>query len=179
MRAADISLSDRISLARVALAFIFLVCFRSVPSPLLTTSILAAVLAQISDHLDGYVVRKLSTASVRGWLFDSFSDRAFYIAALLAFEREFQLNEALVWAFVLREVALYAIRVAVGDFESLLPGFRKLALIHAAITRIGIVVGCLMPFHLLLAGMQTLTVIIFCATILGFLNLYLLIRKLP
>jgi phosphatidylglycerophosphate synthase len=179
MRAADISLSDRISLLRVALAFIFLVCFRSVPGALLTTSIIAAILAQISDHLDGYVVRKLSAASVRGWLFDSFSDRAFYIAALLAFEREFQLNEALVWAFVLREVALYAVRVAVGDFEILLPGFRKLALIHAAITRVGIVVGCLIPFHLPFAGIQALTATVLCATTLGFLNLYLLIRKLP
>ena len=182
MSACSLHWINRISLSRVALAFVFLVCFRADTGGLLTVSVTAAIVAQITDHLDGYLVRRFSAPSVVGWVYDSFADRSFYVAALLAFQREYDLDGLIVWAFVLRELALYAIRVVVGDFESLAPGFRKLALSHAAVTRIGIIQGCLMPYMVSIENGNSLVLflsfIFATATLLGFFNLLLLIRNL-
>lgn len=46
--------SDLVSLARVPLALLFVGLFRREPGPLLTASIVVAVIAQATDHLDGY-----------------------------------------------------------------------------------------------------------------------------
>jgi phosphatidylglycerophosphate synthase len=183
MRASGIKWTDRISLARIGLAFMFLACFRATAGGLLTISIASALIAQATDHVDGYLVRRFFAPSVSGWVYDSFADRSFYIAALLAFEREYVLNEFLVWTFILRELALYAIRVVVGDFETLAPGFRKLALFHAAVTRVAIAEGCIIPYlpssfaeiHFYVA---LLTLTFAGATLIGFFNLFFLIRNL-
>lgn len=175
----SLAAADWISLSRVGLAFIFVGIFRSQPGLMLIASIVVAILAQLTDHLDGFVARRCSTPAVRGWLFDSFGDRAFYIAALLAFEREYRLGEFLVWIFVLREIALYAVRIAVGDFEVRRGGFRVLALLHAGLVRFGIVVGCTLPLGILpltisSSGVLILTVIFGAATAFGFVCLALL-----
>lgn len=172
---------DWASLARVPLALLFVGLFRSEPGVLLTLSIAAAVLAQATDHIDGYLARRFGSPSVKGWLFDSVSDRAFYIAALLAFDREYGLWEWVTWAFVLREIALYAFRIVVGDFETLRPGFRVLALTHAGIVRVGIIVGCVIPFNVLPHALQTASIMILngiflVSVVFGFFCLYLLIR---
>jgi phosphatidylglycerophosphate synthase len=183
MRLNDITWANRISLIRIGLAVVFISCFRSVPGSLLTASVLAAIAAQLTDHLDGYIARKYPSSGVVGWVFDSVSDRAFYIAALLAFERELFLSEIIVWGFVLREIALYAIRVVVGDFETILHGFRKLTLVHAFLVRIGIAAGCLIPYSFVppeirAVLLNVLPLIFFFVTVFGFINLYLLLRKL-
>jgi hypothetical protein len=104
------------------------------------------------------------------------------MAAIFAFEREYQVNEIVVWLFVLREICLYAGRVVVGSFERKLPSFRKLALVHAGIIRAGIVFGCIFP----LFGMpwtnqiqisDFLSAIFLTSAILGFLNLWLVFKE--
>jgi phosphatidylglycerophosphate synthase len=182
MKVSAVSLGSRISLLRIALAFIFLCTFRSRPGYLVNVSLLVAVAAQITDHLDGYVVRKFGSPSLVGWICDSVSDRAFYIAALLAFQREYGFDELLTWAFVLREICLYAVRIVSGEFETILRGFRKLTLIHAALVRLGIFVGCIFPYGLLpvQANYLLLSVqgIFWLATLMGFYNLYALIKRI-
>jgi phosphatidylglycerophosphate synthase len=180
MARASLSAADWVSLSRVGLAFIFVGTFRNAPGALLAASIAVAVLAQLSDHLDGYLARRASLAGLRGWLFDSIGDRAFYIAALLAFDREYDLGEVLVWLFVLRELALYAFRLAVGDFETRRRGFRVLALGHAALVRIGIALGCILPLGILpravgACGVPALQTLFLLATLFGFGCLGLLI----
>lgn len=183
MRIHEIGLTNAISLSRVALALLFLTCFRNTPGALLNAAVFVAIIAQATDHLDGYLVRKFSQPSVTGWVFDSFADRSFYFAALLAFEREYGVEGIIVWAFILRELALYGVRVVAGEFEPLLPGFRKLALAHAAIVRLGIVMGCIIPYLLPSAHqydwlVSILSLILIMATTLGYANLWLLMRKL-
>jgi phosphatidylglycerophosphate synthase len=173
---------DWISLGRVPLALLFIALFRAQPGPLLTASIIVACAAQISDHVDGYLVRRLDSPSVIGWLFDSVSDRAFYMGAILAFEREFGINEFVVWLFVMREIVLYAVRVAVGDFERAYPGFRKLALLHAVIIRVAIVLGCALPFQFMPSAIQVEGILIlnslfFASAVLGYGSLTLLLKS--
>jgi phosphatidylglycerophosphate synthase len=172
---------DWVSLARVPLALLFVGLFRREPGVSLSASIVVAIVAQATDHLDGFLARRTGESSVTSWLFDSVSDRAFYIAAVLAFEREFGLNALLVWAFVFREVCLYAFRIVVGDFEQLRPGFRRWALIHAGLVRIGIGLGCAIPYELfspLWNERAVMSGVLGAATAFGYLCLYLLVRSL-
>jgi phosphatidylglycerophosphate synthase len=173
--------SDLVSLSRVPLALLFVGLFRREPGSLLTASIMIAALAQATDHLDGYLARRTSGETVRGWLFDSVADRAFYIAAVIAFDREYGLGSFLVWSFTFREICLYAFRVGLGDFNRLVPGFRKLVLIHAGVVRLGIIAGCLIPYKILpalLNNAMIVTVILIGATAFGYLSLYLLAKSL-
>ena len=172
---------DLVSLVRVPLALLFVGLFRGKPGSLLTASIIVAVIAQVTDHLDGYLARRTTGRTVAGWLFDSVADRAFYIAAVIAFDREYGLGSFLVWSFTFREICLYAFRVGVGDFEQLVPRFRKLVLVHAGIVRLGIVIGCLLPYKILPASLNNSTVvtaILAAATAFGYLCLYLLTKAL-
>lgn len=174
-------LSDLVSLVRVPLALLFVGLFRREPGSLLTASIIVAVIAQATDHLDGYLARRTTGGTVRGWLFDSVSDRAFYIAAVIAFDREYGLGWFLVWSFTFREICLYAFRVGVGDFEGLVPGFRKLVLVHAGIVRLGIIIGCMVPYKVLPASLNETTVvsaILIAATAFGYFCLYALTKAL-
>jgi phosphatidylglycerophosphate synthase len=168
-----------VSLVRVPLALLFVGLFRREPGSLLTASIVVAVIAQFTDHLDGYLARRTTGKSVTGWLFDSVADRAFYIAAVIAFDREYGLGWFLVWSFTFREICLYAFRVGVGDFERLVPRFRKLVLVHAGVVRLAIVVGCLAPFGILPASLNnstTVSAILAAATAFGYLCLYVLVK---
>jgi phosphatidylglycerophosphate synthase len=169
------------SLARLPLALLFVGLFRRQPGPLLTASIIVAALAQATDHLDGYLARRSSGETLSGWLFDSVADRAFYIAAVIAFDREYGLGSFLVWSFTFREICLYAFRVGVGDFKRLVPRFRSLVLIHAGLVRLGIVAGCLLPYNVLPASLNhstLVTVILIAATAFGYWNLFVLARSL-
>lgn len=172
---------DWVSLSRIVLAFAFVLLFRSQPGPFLAAGIIIAVLAQLSDHLDGYLVRRSGAPSVNGWLFDSVADRAFYIAAILAFQREYGLPEIAAWLFVVREIALYAIRVAVGEFEADCSRYRNRAILHAAIIRVAIVLGCVAPLQILPAAIQEnfapiLSGLVFLASALGYWFLICLVR---
>lgn len=172
--------SDLLSLVRVPLALSFVGLFRRQPGSLLAASIVVAGIAQITDHLDGFLARRTTGATVAGWLFDSVADRAFYIAAVIAFDREYGLGWFLVWSFTFREICLYAFRLGLGDFERLIPGFRKLSLIHAGVVRIGIVTGCLIPYKVLPNSLNNTTVlsaILIVATAFGYLCLYALARS--
>jgi phosphatidylglycerophosphate synthase len=163
------------------LALLFVGLFRREPGSLLTASIIIAGIAQATDHLDGYLARRTTGGTVRGWLFDSVADRAFYIAAVIAFDREFGLGSFLVWTFTFREICLYAFRVGLGDFDRLVPRFRKLVLIHAGVVRLGIITGCLIPYKILPASLNHHTIllgILIAATAFGYFSLYVLAKSL-
>ncbi|HLL30983.1 MAG TPA: CDP-alcohol phosphatidyltransferase family protein, partial [Allosphingosinicella sp.] len=118
------SWADWSSLSRLSLAMLFLIMFRGQPGSLLAASIGVALIAQASDHLDGYLARRRGPPPATGWLFDGVCDRAFYFAALLAFHREYGLPSPLIWLFVLRELNVYVLRIAIGEFSKRRPGYR-------------------------------------------------------
>jgi|SRR5579862_392797 len=172
---------DWVALSRIFLSFVFLLSFRSETGAGLTLAIASAVAAQVTDHLDGYLAKRLNHVSVLGWAFDSYADRAFYVAAILAFEREYSISELIVWLFVLRELAFYALRILIGDFRLISKKARPLALIHAGVVRIAIAVGCIVPLQIMPPKLETLAVtgiqgMIGIATLLGFMTFYWLLK---
>ena len=159
------------------MALMFVALFAATPGWQLDLCVGVAIFAQVTDHLDGYLARRAGYASEVGWLVDSASDRAFYIAALLAFERAYGLSLVLVWLFILREIALYATKIATREFKH----YRGGAFIHAALTRVGILFGCLVPYGWLGRELETnatfiITVLIIAATISAYVHLALMIR---
>ncbi len=175
-------LGSIISLLRIPLAVAFLVAFDLSNFTSLIIAATTAILAQVLDHLDGWITRRVSQPSLEGWLFDSVSDRAFYIAAILAFGREYGIPDLLVWAAVLREVSLYAVRISVGDFSKRLPQSRTLALIHAGLIRIAIALGSGLPliFGLsttMFVAPATISALLLASILLGFLTLWRIARQ--
>jgi phosphatidylglycerophosphate synthase len=175
-----LAFADLISLLRLPLAGAFLLLFDDRAGLQLSACIGVALLAQASDHLDGYLARNLQRPPLIGWLFDSLADRAFYVAALLAFASAYGLPLPLIGLFVLREIGLYVMRAWLGDFELRRPGFRKYALAHAALVRCGIVFGCVIPWGLVPGTRQdqilSLNLCFAAAIAFGYFCLVLLMR---
>jgi phosphatidylglycerophosphate synthase len=175
------SAADWVSLSRIPLALVFVLMFRAEPGTMLTICVAAAVIAQLSDHVDGFLARRRGIPPATGWLFDSIPDRAFHVAALLAFQQEYGLAGWLVWGFVLREMGVYALWIAVGDFEEIRPGFRPLGLIHAGLIRLAIALGCALPYRLApaavqQAGLTIMAALVAASTLFGFYCLLLVVR---
>jgi phosphatidylglycerophosphate synthase len=104
------TLVNSISLSRVGLALVFVICFQRY-AVLLDLAVAMCMIALVSDLLDGYFARKLNVASVHGRLWDSLGDKTFYIAAIIAFNAQGFLDPLLSWALITREVALYITRI--------------------------------------------------------------------
>lgn len=99
-----------LSLSRVILAVAVLLVFRNDPSSSAVVMVIA-VIAQITDHLDGYIARKYSIPTLGGDIVDSVSDKAMQFALTIAICREFQLGYTIAWIAFMREVSVLSIRV--------------------------------------------------------------------
>ena len=99
-----------LSLSRIALAFLFVICFQR-QGLLLYVSIGVCIAALTTDILDGYLARRLGVASIHGRLWDSLGDKAFYAAIIIAYNAQGFLGPLLSWALLVREIALYITRV--------------------------------------------------------------------
>ena len=104
------SIVNSLSLSRIGLALLFVVCFQR-RAELLYVSVALCVVALATDVLDGYVARRLKVASIHGRLWDSLGDKSFYAAVIIAFNAQGFLGELVSWALIVREVALYITRV--------------------------------------------------------------------
>lgn len=166
-----ISPANIISISRVPIGIAFLVTYNIENKSLLLCSLIILIIAQVSDHIDGYVARIYNSVSNTGWLFDSYGDRAIYTAAILAYQRELGVIDIVVLIFLLQEIAYYAVRVAVGDFRKFYPRFRTQILIHAGLVRTWIFFGCIAPFYDIYVR-EFVNLFVFLSTIYGFYKLY-------
>lgn len=103
-------LVNAISLSRIGLGLLFVLCFQK-HTVLLRLSVGLFLIMVATDVLDGYIARKLNVASVSGRLWDSLGDKAFYIATIVAFNGQGFLGPLVSWALIVREVALYITRI--------------------------------------------------------------------
>lgn len=103
-------LVNSLSLSRIAIAMLFVICFQKKAS-LLYVSVAACVVALATDVLDGYFARRLKVASIHGRLWDSLGDKSFYAAIIIAFNGQGFLDPLVSWGLIAREVALYITRV--------------------------------------------------------------------
>lgn len=99
-----------LSLSRIGMALLFVLFFQKQAGPFYV-AVAACVIALLTDLLDGYSARRLNVASVRGRLWDSLGDKAFYAAVIVAFNAQGYLGPLVSWALIVREVALYITRV--------------------------------------------------------------------
>lgn len=104
------SIPNALSLSRIVMALLFVVCFQRKAS-LLYLSVGLCVAALLTDVLDGYFARRLKVASIHGRLWDSLGDKSFYAAIIIAFNAQGFLGVLVSWALIVREVALYITRV--------------------------------------------------------------------
>jgi phosphatidylglycerophosphate synthase len=104
------SIPNALSLSRIVMALLFVVCFQRKAS-LLYLSVGLCVAALVTDVLDGYSARRLKVASIHGRLWDSLGDKSFYAAIIIAFNAQGFLGVLVSWALIVREVALYITRV--------------------------------------------------------------------
>src|SRR5437870_11582138 len=112
MTIAPRSLVNSLSLSRIGLALLFVVCFQR-RAGLLYVSIAVWLVALVTDILDGYFARRLQVASVHGRLWDSLGDKAFYVAIIIAFNAQGFLGPVVSWALIVRELVLYITSILV------------------------------------------------------------------
>jgi phosphatidylglycerophosphate synthase len=103
-------LVNSLSLARIGLALLFVICFQR-NATLVYVSIALCLAALATDVLDGYLARRLHVASIPGRLWDSLGDKSFYAAIIISFNSQGFLGPLLSWALIVREVALYITRI--------------------------------------------------------------------
>jgi phosphatidylglycerophosphate synthase len=104
------SIVNTLSLSRIGLGLLFMICFQR-NAALLYVSIALCLVALATDVLDGYLARRLHVASIHGRLWDSLGDKSFYAAIIIAFNTQGFLDPLVSWALIVREVALYITRV--------------------------------------------------------------------
>lgn len=103
-------LVNSLSLSRIAMAMLFVICFQR-RAGLFYVSVAACVVALATDVLDGYLARRLKVASIHGRLWDSLGDKSFYAAIIIAFNAQGFLGPLVSWGLIAREVALYITRI--------------------------------------------------------------------
>lgn len=108
------SVVNLLSLSRIGIALLFVVCFQR-NAVLLYVSMALCVIALATDVLDGYFARRMRVASIHGRLWDSLGDKSFYAAIIMAFHAQGFLGTLISWALIVREIALYITRVLFID----------------------------------------------------------------
>jgi phosphatidylglycerophosphate synthase len=108
------SIVNALSLSRIGLALLFVVCYqRSVG--LIYTSFALWMVALFTDLLDGYLARRWRVATSHGRYWDSMGDKSFYAAVVIAFNAQGFLSPVISWALIAREVALYVTRILFSE----------------------------------------------------------------
>ncbi len=135
-----------IAVARGALGLFVLVAFRPESRVSIAICLLAMGIAQLSDHLDGWLVRRYSTPSVAGYLQDSVADKLFHLGCLLALARYYEWVSVFIWIVCAREFLVLAIRIVVADVRLALQRFRLQSIAYAVAMRITIAGAFLSTF---------------------------------
>ncbi|MGA9998220.1 MAG: CDP-alcohol phosphatidyltransferase family protein [Pyrinomonadaceae bacterium] len=108
------SVVNSLSLSRIGLALLFVVCFQRKAGLLYASGVLWVV-ALTTDLLDGYLARRWQVASAYGRFWDSMGDKSFYAAVIIAFNAQGFLSPVISWALIAREVALYVTRILFSE----------------------------------------------------------------
>lgn len=102
-------------------------------------SLIAFSVAQLSDHLDGWIARRHSSPTLSGYLQDSISDKLLHIGCLLGLGVYFPFVHMLLWCLIARELVLMGLRVAAINIGETFAGFRRHSIVYAVFVRGGIV----------------------------------------
>ena len=134
------SVVNSLSLSRIGLALLFVVCFQR-RAVLLYASTAFWVLALTTDLLDGYLARRWKVASADGRFWDSMGDKAFYAAVIIAFNAHGFLSPVISWALIAREVALYVTRILFSEKLPNIEQIRPWTNWHGYLTHFTLILG--------------------------------------
>ena len=104
------TVANILSISRVFLGFLFLLVSKS-GIDYFFISIGILIIAQITDHADGFIARKFTTPTLNGYMLDSLGDKIFYIAVIIVFDSQGIYSMMLSWALICREITLYIMRI--------------------------------------------------------------------
>ena len=116
------SVVNALSLSRIGLGLLFVVCFQRRAGFLYASGVLWVV-TLTTDLLDGYLARRWRVATRDGRFWDSMGDKSFYAAVIIAFNAQGFLLSVISWALIAREVALYVTRIL---FSEKLPNIEQI-----------------------------------------------------
>jgi CDP-diacylglycerol--glycerol-3-phosphate 3-phosphatidyltransferase len=116
------SIVNSLSLSRIGLAMLFVICFQRKVGLLYTSGALWLI-SLTTDLLDGYLARRWNVASAYGRFWDSMGDKSFYAAVIIAFNAQGFLSPLVSWALIAREVVLYVTRIL---FSEKLPNIEQI-----------------------------------------------------
>src|SRR5205085_10106144 len=134
------SIVNSLSLSRIGLALLFVICFQRNASLLYASGALW-VIALTTDLLDGYLARRWKVASKDGRFWDSMGDKSFYAAVIIAFNSQGFLSPLISWALIAREVALYVTRILFSEKLPNLEQTRPWTKWHGYLMHVTLVLG--------------------------------------
>jgi phosphatidylglycerophosphate synthase len=174
------SIVNSLSLSRIGLALLFVICFQR-RAGLLYASAILWVVALITDLLDGYLARRWQVATILGRLWDSLGDKSFYAAVIIAFNAQGFLNPLVSWALIVREVALYVTRILFSEKLSSIEQIRPWTNSHGYLMHLTLVLGLLrmyaeihglsFPIHIYMQLSACAALIVGTVSIIQFLKL--------
>jgi CDP-diacylglycerol--glycerol-3-phosphate 3-phosphatidyltransferase len=118
-----VNLPNKITLARIGLAFVFMVFLFSKGVIFKFLALATFVLAAFSDYLDGFIAKRYNITSDFGKIMDPIADKVLTIAAFLAFVEMKLVPAWMVFIIIMRELLITSIRLkAVKKHEVLQAG---------------------------------------------------------
>ena len=105
------NLPNKITLARIALAFLFMVFLFSRGVTFKVLALATFLVAAFSDYLDGFIAKKYNITSDFGKIMDPIADKVLTIAAFLAFVEMKLVPAWMVFIIIMRELLITSIRL--------------------------------------------------------------------
>ncbi len=130
---------------RAVLGGLFIVLFDATDRSLVIYCIIIIILAQTSDHLDGFIARRYSTPSPEGYIQDSIADKLFHFGVLLAVQREFELSPIIVWLVIMRDLIIIAKRIMAKEIARDLPKYKIYSILFAIFLRGALLIFVVIP----------------------------------
>ncbi|MFL0373029.1 CDP-diacylglycerol--glycerol-3-phosphate 3-phosphatidyltransferase [Paenibacillus amylolyticus] len=107
------NLANKITLARIALIPLFMICFFNQQSVMIALIILAV--AAGTDKLDGYVARKYNQITNLGKLLDPLADKLLIAVALVMMVQENMISSWIAVIIIGREIVITALRMVATE----------------------------------------------------------------
>jgi phosphatidylglycerophosphate synthase len=112
------------------------------------------VVAVLTDHLDGALARKLKCSSPSGYILDGLGDRALNVALMLIALDANLLWPIVVFVIVVREFALYCVRVSQPLWPAMLLKTRPYSLAFGGTVRGALMTSSLVAWQLIPSAIE-------------------------
>ncbi|WP_405172108.1 CDP-diacylglycerol--glycerol-3-phosphate 3-phosphatidyltransferase [Paenibacillus sp. FSL H8-0280] len=107
------NLANKITLARIALIPLFMICFLNQQSVMI--ALIIFVVAAGTDKLDGYVARKYNQITNLGKLLDPLADKLLIAVALVMMVQENMISSWIAVIIIGREIVITALRMVATE----------------------------------------------------------------